>query len=166
MSLRAKGHFWPPPLRLASPHLDPPRGPTAGSPRPEEFARGGVREPETFPGEPKPVRLDNAPALLLHPSHFAGPFFAKIEAGGLEEGRVRPPCIHAQSEGGRLAGPRQRGQLFERLHRPPPLFELPAVEIRVGPVLRPDTVDESGGAGAQAMEAAPPPGVDVVRAGT
>lgn len=92
------------------------------------------------------------------------PLLAEIEAGDLLELGELPADDHAQAEGGDFASPGEWGEIVEGLDGGLGLFEAFAVGAGVRPVLPAASVDEARGAGAESIELAAAPVIDVVPA--
>src|SRR5580700_1213244 len=117
-----------------------------------------MRELETVAGNP-------APAALFELAHFRAPFAAQVKLGRAPEILERPAGIHAQAEGGDFARAPQGRQFFAGLNRAFAFFQLLAVELGVGPILRAHAANIAGGTGPQTVKRAAAPVVHVVFAG-
>src|ERR1035437_4723479 len=131
----------------------------------EEELGGGVGEAQTFSGELEAVGQDAPSALLRQLGHVLLPLASQIVAGCLAELLERPARYHPQAKGSSLPGAGQRRQFLARLDWVAALFELLAVELGVGAVLRAHAPDIGGCAGTQPVKGASSPVIDVVLAG-
>src|SRR5439155_17290905 len=139
-------------------------GKVAGASPQEQFGCG-IRETQSVARELKPIGTYPAPAALLQLGHFPGPFKAQVVTGGLTELPERPAGHHAQPEGCRFARPGEGRKYFLRFNRPTAFFKLVAIEVRVGPILRPNTPGVTGCARTETEERTTAPVVEIVSAG-